>query len=41
MADLLLDALRGSLAGAVDDVLTVLATGAALAFCAALFFRHR
>ena len=41
MADLLLDALRGSLAGAVDDVFTAPATGAALAFCAALFFRHR
>ena len=38
-ADLLLDALRESLAGAVDDVFTVLAAVAALALCAALFFR--
>ena len=40
-ADLLLDALGGALAGAVDDVFTVLAIVGALAFCAALFFRHR
>lgn len=38
-ADLLLDALRESLAGAVDDVFTVLAAVAAFALCAALFFR--
>ena len=38
-ADLLLDALRESLAGAVDDVFTVLAAVAALALCAALFLR--